>query len=70
MRFIDRLTPAMRAIVHEFGAEVVHGMWLDGYRNAEKLRAALEPWRERQQQRWLDEIPYARSRVHAVNTPP
>jgi len=61
MEFVDRLKPAMRALVYEFGFDVVHGMLGDGWSDADKLRAELEAWRERRQGEWLSEIPYARS---------
>lgn len=60
MEFVDRLKPPMRALVHEFGVDVVHGMFVDGHRDPVKLREELAAWRERQQERWLAEIPYPR----------
>ncbi len=61
MKFVDRLKPPMRALVHEFGAKIVYEMIVDGHHNAAKLREELDAWRERQQERWLAEIPYRRS---------
>jgi hypothetical protein len=61
MERIDRLPPAWRALVHEFGWTVVGGMIDDGHRCAATLRSELEAWRERRQERWLSEIPYPRS---------
>jgi hypothetical protein len=60
MWFIDRLKPAMRALVYEYDYTIVHGMFADGWTNADKLRPELDAWRERQQERWLAEIPYRR----------
>lgn len=60
MAFVDRLTPPMRALVHEFGVQIVHDMFVDGHRDAEKLRAELEPWRDKRQDQWFSEIPYRR----------
>jgi hypothetical protein len=60
MAIVDRMKPEMRALVHEFGFEIVHGMLADGWNDAEKLRPELEAWRERQQEAWLQEIPYGR----------
>jgi hypothetical protein len=48
MAFVDRLKPPMRALVYEFGFDVVHGMFVDGWRDADRLRPELEAWRERQ----------------------
>ena len=70
MKFVDGLKPPMRELVREFGVEVVHGMFLDGWRDAEKLRPELEAWRERQQERWLSEIPYPRKvKLNAPSVP-
>jgi len=48
MAYIDRLKPAMRELVHEFGFDMVHGMIGDGWTDPKKLRPELEAWRERQ----------------------
>ena len=61
MAFVDKLAPPMRALVHEFGVQIVHDMFADGHRDAAKLRDELEPWRVRQQDKWLAEIPYVRA---------
>jgi hypothetical protein len=60
MERIDRMPPQWRELVYEFGWTVVDGMIQDGHRNAAKLLPELEAWRERQQERWLSEIPYPR----------
>jgi hypothetical protein len=62
MERLDRMPPAWRALVYEFGAAVVFGMIEDGHRSAAKLRLELEAWRDRRQDEWLAEIPYPRSR--------
>lgn len=49
MREIDRMSPAFRALVHEFGFAIVAAMMNDGYDDAGKLRTILEGWRERRQ---------------------
>jgi hypothetical protein len=60
MARIDRLPRNWRELVHEFGWIIVRDMMRDGHRDAAKLREGLEVWRERQQERWLAEIPYRR----------
>ncbi len=50
---IDRIKPAFRALVHEYGALIVLRMIADGYDDPSQLRSALETWRERRQQQWL-----------------
>lgn len=67
MEQMDRMPPQWRALVHEFGWAIVNGMREDGHRNAARLREELIAWRERQQEQWLAEIPYARS---STNRPP
>jgi len=49
-----------RDLVNDFGWNVVSGMIADGHRSAAKLRPELEAGRERKQEQWLAEIPYAR----------
>jgi hypothetical protein len=56
----DRLPRPWRDLVNDFGWIIVRDMRLDGHRNAAKLREELDAWRERQQERWLSEIPYPR----------
>lgn len=58
MEFVDRLKPDMRALVYEYDYTIVHGMFADGWFDAEKLEPELIAWRERRQEAWLDEIPY------------
>jgi len=53
MKFVDALEAPMRALVGEFGPTVVHGMFVDGHRDAKKLRPILEAWRARRQEKWL-----------------
>jgi hypothetical protein len=60
MERLDRMPPAWRALVHDFGWTIVDAMIADGHRNAANLRQELEAWRERQQEAWLSEIPYGR----------
>jgi hypothetical protein len=54
---IDRMTPAMRRLVHEYGFSIVHAMREDGYTNARALEPILETWRERRQQELADAPP-------------
>lgn len=53
MAALDTLHPAMRALVHEYGAQIVSRMIGDGYNDPSALRDALETWRERRQEQWL-----------------
>jgi hypothetical protein len=53
MAFVDKLTPAMRRLVHEYGAVIVSNMITEGHRNASALKPILETWRSRRQQEWL-----------------
>jgi hypothetical protein len=53
MRAVDKLSPAFRDLVHEFGLVIVAGMINDGYDNPAELRLVLETWRERRQSEWL-----------------
>jgi hypothetical protein len=53
MAALDALSPAFRALVHDFGAQIVSRMIGDGYENAAELRGVLETWRERRQEEWL-----------------
>jgi hypothetical protein len=66
MERLDRMPPAWRALVHDFGWTIVDAMIADGHRNAANLRQELEAWRERKQEQWLAEIPYLRSRSSSV----
>jgi hypothetical protein len=54
MAAIDRMQPKFRALVHEFGAQIVSRMIGDGYSDAVQLKKALETWRERRQKAWLE----------------
>jgi hypothetical protein len=56
----DRLPRPWRDLVNDFGWIIVRDMRMDGHREAAKLRDELDAWRERQQERWLAEIPYRR----------
>lgn len=56
----DRLPRSWRDLVNDFGWIVVRDMRADGHRDAAKLREELIAWRERQQERWLSQIPYPR----------
>lgn len=49
MQAIDRMPPAMRELVHEYGFRIVFDMMADGYRDPAALRPLLETWRERRQ---------------------
>ncbi len=60
MAAIESLPRAWRDLVREFGWVIVRDMRLDGHHEAAKLREELDAWRERQQERWLAEIPYRR----------
>jgi hypothetical protein len=57
MRHVDKMTPAMRALVHEYGFSIVYAMRQEGYTNAKALRPLLETWRQRRQQELLDSAP-------------
>lgn len=70
MEIMDRMPPNWRALVHEFGWIIVRDMRADGHRDAAKLREELEAWRERQQERWLAEIPYPRKVKHNAPSVP
>jgi hypothetical protein len=63
MLFVDRLKPAMRALLYEYDYTILHGMFADGWHDPEKLTPELIAWRERRQEAWLAEIPYLRSRI-------
>ena len=54
MTVIDALDPEFRALVYEFGFNIVVAMIEDGAHNAAALRADLETWRRRRQQQLLD----------------
>jgi hypothetical protein len=53
MAAIDKMKPAMRALVHEYGFLIVHNMIADGYRDPVALRPLLETWRQRRQEALL-----------------
>lgn len=53
MKTIDRMSPAMRALVREFGFVIVSEMIDEGYTNARELKPLLETWRSRRQEEWL-----------------
>ena len=53
MTVIDALDPQFRALVYEFGFNIVTAMIEDGAHNAEALRCDLETWRGRRQAQWL-----------------
>ncbi len=54
MRTMDeRVSPAFRALMHEYGFQIVAQSMDDGARNPDVLRADLEAWRDRRQQQWL-----------------
>jgi hypothetical protein len=54
MTAMDRMTPPMRALVHDYGFAIVYAMINDGYRDARALRPILETRRKRLQQETLD----------------
>jgi hypothetical protein len=60
MEFVDRLKPDMRALLYEYDFNIVHGMFAEGWHEAEKLHPELVTWRNRRQEDWLAEIPYPR----------
>lgn len=53
MRHIDSLSPAMRALVREYGYAIVRDMIGEGYSNPFELAPILQTWRERRQDEWL-----------------
>lgn len=53
MTAIDKMKPAMRALVHEYGFVIVRDMINDGYRDPVALRPLLETWRQRRQEALL-----------------
>lgn len=55
MAAIDKLSPAMRMLVHEFGFVIVRDMINDGYRDPVALRGLLEGWRARRQAELLSD---------------
>lgn len=67
MQDIDRMRPAMRALVREYGYKIVRDMIDDGYHDAEELGELLRVWRSRKQAEWLatDYIKPAASRIIA-----
>lgn len=56
MASIDKLQPGMRALVHQYGANIVGEMIGEGYRNADALAPILETWRYRRQQRLFESM--------------
>lgn len=58
MSHLDRMRPAMRQLVHEFGFVIVTKMLehAGGSVDAESLRADLEAWRERRQEQLLSDV--------------
>jgi hypothetical protein len=62
MAAIDALSVPMRALVREYGHNVVLGMIADGHKDPDKLREELEAWRAKRQQEiavtnWLAKAP-------------
>jgi hypothetical protein len=54
MEYVDKLSPAFRALVYEFGLLIVSNMREEeGYTNAARLRPVLEAWRSKRQEEWL-----------------
>jgi hypothetical protein len=53
MSRIDRMPKGFRALVHEFGFNIVAAMMDDGYDDPSQLRTVLEGWRDRRQAEWL-----------------
>jgi hypothetical protein len=66
MSEVDRMKPAMRALVHAYGFVIVRNMIAEGYRDANALRPVLETWRQRRQQELLDSAPpqFRQSSIH------
>lgn len=54
MESLDNLTPAMRQLVHEYGAAIVGAMLDDGYQRAGELEDILVGWRAKRQDQWLN----------------
>lgn len=54
-KFIDAINPGMRALVYEYGANIINAMWGEGYRDANALRPWMEVWRKRRQDALLSE---------------
>jgi len=52
--FVDKLNCGMRALVHEYGAQIIASMWQEGYTNARELRPWMEVWRKRRQDAILE----------------
>jgi hypothetical protein len=55
MTAVDKLSPAMRALVHDFGFVIVRDMINDGYRDPAELRPLLDGWRARRQTELLND---------------
>lgn len=53
MSRIDRMSPDLRALVHEYGFRIVADLIDDGYRDALSMRSVLDGWRMRRQSEWL-----------------
>lgn len=58
----DKLKPAIRALIYEYGFETVRGLYNDGHRDAEKMREELEAYRGKRQDEWLSQIPFPRTK--------
>ena len=50
---IDRMSPELRSLVHEYGFTIVAELIDDGYRDAMTMRSVLNTWRSRRQTEWL-----------------
>jgi hypothetical protein len=58
MSEVDRMKPAMRALVHAYGFVIVRNMIAEGHTDAKALRPILETWRQRRQSEWLNSLPF------------
>lgn len=54
MARVDRLRPALRALVHDYGVNAVGEMIGEGYTDPEAMRSQLEAGRMSRQQKWFE----------------
>lgn len=53
MEQIDALRPGVRALLNEYGTNIVGAMIADGYETVRDLKQPLESWRRKRQEEWL-----------------
>ena len=51
---IDRMSPELRALVHEYGFKIVANLADEGYRDLVAMKRDLDTWRARRQAEWLN----------------